>query len=300
MAIGNWQFTLQAIDDRLHVAIILVMLAFPLWLIPHNSGAQQKEAKPNTENIAPQDEEYRKLDSSYYVGSETCKGCHEDLGPGFERGPHRKSTLPQRQGPQWQGCEACHGPGKEHAESGDPGNIIRLPSLSREGSSKRCLGCHQFNQEHANFLRSRHFKNNVGCVDCHSIHHPAAEQKLLKAAQPSLCFSCHSEIKLDSAKPFHNPMNRASAKCTYCHNPHNLGIDTPKSKPPFAALFLWRLGLINQQDGDAVADRINAATTGTGERTFVRRKLQRLAAFGNRADENVEDVFEHRHYSSNP
>ena len=29
-------------------------------------------------------------------------------------------------GPEWQGCEACHGPGKAHAESGDQDKIIRL------------------------------------------------------------------------------------------------------------------------------------------------------------------------------
>jgi predicted CXXCH cytochrome family protein len=205
------------------LSVIVAILVFPGWLVPYN-GSQQKETRPNAENVAPQDDEYLKVGPSYYVGPETCKGCHEDVGPGFERGPHRKSTLRQSQGPQWQGCEACHGPGKEHAESGDPGKIIRLPGLSREESSRRCLGCHQFSPEHANFLRSRHLKNNVGCTDCHSIHHPAADRKLLKAAQPNLCFGCHAEIKLGTSKPFHQPGNQASANCANCHNPHNLGI----------------------------------------------------------------------------
>src|SRR6476469_1971 len=52
-----------------------------------------------------------------YVGADTCKTCHEDIFKNFETTPHFKTTLTKR-GPEWQGCEACHGPGKAHVESG--------------------------------------------------------------------------------------------------------------------------------------------------------------------------------------
>ena len=134
-------------------------------------------------------------DPSQYVGADTCKTCHEDVAKGYDKGPHWKTTLAKHQGPQWQGCEACHGPGKEHAESADPSKIIRFPSLSAEDASKRCLSCHELGQEHANFLRSAHVKNNVGCNDCHSIHTPKVQAKLLRMSQPQLCYSCHLVVK---------------------------------------------------------------------------------------------------------
>jgi predicted CXXCH cytochrome family protein len=143
-----------------------------------NGASFNKEAEPP-------------VDPSQYVGAETCKTCHEQVAAGYEKGPHWKTTLAKHQGPEYQGCEACHGPGKAHAESADPDKIIRFPGLSREESSKRCLTCHEFGQEHANFLRSEHVKNNVGCIDCHSIHAPRVQAQLLKAAQPQLCYSCH-------------------------------------------------------------------------------------------------------------
>ncbi len=62
------------------------------------------------------------------------------------------------------------------------------PLRSREESSKHCLTCHEFGEEHANFLRSQHLKNNVGCVDCHSVHSPKVNQAAFEsgAAQPLL------------------------------------------------------------------------------------------------------------------
>jgi len=185
------------------------------------SGNQQKgKKKAATETAPPQDIDYHKVDPSQYGGSDTCKTCHEEQGKSFDQGPHWKTNLAKHAGPQWQGCEACHGPGKEHAESADPAKIIRFPSLSREEASKRCLGCHEFGEEHSNFLRSQHLKNNVGCVDCHSVHSARVNRFLLKAAQPNLCYSCHLEVKPDFAKPTHHRVNEGLINCTNCHNQH--------------------------------------------------------------------------------
>ena len=159
-------------------------------------------------------------DPSQYVGSETCKTCHEDMFKSFEKGPHWKTETDKHHGAAWQGCEACHGPGKAHSESAKASDIINLKTLSREASSKRCLTCHQLGEEHANFLRSEHLKNNVGCVDCHSVHTAKVEHQLLKSAQPTLCFTCHQEVKSDFSKPFHHKVNEGLVACSNCHNPH--------------------------------------------------------------------------------
>jgi mono/diheme cytochrome c family protein len=204
-------------------AAVLLIFLFPVATLakpsdPAKTATQEsdqqkdKKSKP-ADDVAPQESDYRKTDPSQYVGSDTCKGCHEDVGKSFDRGPHWKTNLAKYQGPQWQGCEACHGPGKEHAESADPSKIVRFPSLTREEASRRCLGCHEFGEEHANFLRAQHLKTNVGCVDCHSIHHPLVERKLLRAAQPQLY-------------PEDDPAALYKSKCQVCHGAEGKG-DTP-------------------------------------------------------------------------
>lgn len=184
-----------------------------------SKGSDKQKDKKNDSATQKSADQYT-ADPSQYVGADACKSCHEEVAHSFEMGPHWKTTMAKHQGPQWQGCEACHGPGKAHAESADPDKIIRFPSLSREESSRRCLQCHEFGEEHANFLRSQHLKNNVGCVDCHSIHNPKVVTKLLRVAQPQLCYGCHLEVKPDFSKPFHHRVNEGLISCTNCHNPH--------------------------------------------------------------------------------
>ena len=77
-------------------------------------------------------ESHPAIDPSQYVGADACKTCHETAAKGYDKGPHWKTTLAKHEGPRWQGCEACHGPGKEHAESADPTKIIRFPSCPQK------------------------------------------------------------------------------------------------------------------------------------------------------------------------
>ena len=180
-----------------------------------NKAKDKNKDKKTDEPAAQSYTASRPTDPSLYVGTDTCKTCHEDIGKTYDRGPHWKTMLDKHHGIEWQGCEACHGPGKEHAESGDVSKIISFKKLSRQESSKRCLECHEFGEEHSNFLRSAHLKNNVGCVDCHSVHAPK-----MKASQPLLCYSCYLEVKPDFSKPYHHRVNEGLVACNNCHNPH--------------------------------------------------------------------------------
>jgi DmsE family decaheme c-type cytochrome len=159
--------------------------------------------------------------SSGYIGAEACKACHEEIYNNFEKTPHWKTTYNTRGGESKQGCEACHGPGQAHVEGGgDKTKIFIFKNVSAQVQSERCLTCHSLGEEHSNFLRSQHLKNNVGCVDCHSPHHSKDVAHLMRESQPQLCFTCHGEVKPDFSKPFHHRVNEGLVKCTDCHNPH--------------------------------------------------------------------------------
>jgi DmsE family decaheme c-type cytochrome len=176
--------------------------------------------KPSKENSHDQEQYARPTDPSLYVGAETCKSCHEDIYKNFETTPHWKTTFTKK-GPQWQGCEACHGPGKEHVEAGgDKSKIFIFEDKSAEQVSKRCLGCHEYGEEHANFDRSQHNINDVSCVACHSPHHAKEKQFLLVKKQPELCYGCHTDIKQDFNRPFRHRVEQGLVQCTDCHNQH--------------------------------------------------------------------------------
>jgi len=189
-------------------------LALALLLLLSGTGrAQSATQKSNVMPGAPA--------ASDYVGSDACSTCHEDESKAFSSSPHWPTTKDTRHGAAFQGCEGCHGPGKEHVESGgDKTKIFSFTSASHKDVNARCLTCHENSQEHANFQRSTHNLSNITCIDCHSQHHANEQVKLLKATQPQLCYTCHLEKKADFAKPFHHRVNEGLIQCSDCHNPH--------------------------------------------------------------------------------
>ncbi|MBZ5600146.1 MAG: DmsE family decaheme c-type cytochrome [Acidobacteriia bacterium] len=168
----------------------------------------------------PEEKAAASKDTSQYVGSDTCKTCHEDIYKNFETTPHWKTTF-NKKGPEWQGCEGCHGPGAEHvAAGGDKSKIFTFKDVSPKEVSKRCLECHQYGEEHANFDRSQHNINDVSCIACHSPHHSKDREFLLVQKQPDLCFTCHTETKQDFSRPFRHRVEQGLVRCTDCHNQH--------------------------------------------------------------------------------
>ena len=94
----------------------------------------------------------REKDLSKYVGAESCKACHEEIFKRFEPTPHWKTMLDTRRGAEWQGCEACHGPGAEHvAAGGDKTKIFNFRNVSASKISERCLECHEYGEENSNY-----------------------------------------------------------------------------------------------------------------------------------------------------
>jgi predicted CXXCH cytochrome family protein len=178
--------------------------------------------------------------TSQYVGSETCATCHADVAKGFTNNPHTKMAL--MHGDNGITCENCHGPGKEHVDGGgDVTKIFNPAKASAKDVNAKCLGCHA--GTHPNFLRSPHSKAGLSCVSCHTVHGGAAAPKpmqaalhllssnsgahqtdadeyLLKAPQPVLCYGCHAEQKAQFNMPIHHKVNEGLVQCTDCHDVH--------------------------------------------------------------------------------
>lgn len=178
-----------------------------------------------------------------YVGSDTCQACHEDVFKAYSHTPHAALTKLSSWKGKTTGCESCHGPGKAHVDaSGDKTKIITFTNKSSKEISETCLSCHANHDERANFRRGEHWRNDIGCTDCHSSHGAisgrnvassnflvttanaekpgAATKAMLKANDPQLCTGCHAEVKPQFTAPFHHKVLEGAMTCSDCHNPH--------------------------------------------------------------------------------
>jgi DmsE family decaheme c-type cytochrome len=151
-----------------------------------------------------------------FAGSEICATCHEEVAKGFADNPHLK--MAEMHGKSGVTCENCHGPGKAHAESADPSKIFNPAKAAAKEVDAKCLACHR--GEHANFQKSGHGEANVSCIGCHDIHAGQDREKLLKVAQPALCFQCHTDIKPQFSMQFHHRVEEGVVNCSDCHDPH--------------------------------------------------------------------------------
>src|SRR5579862_7747665 len=200
------------------IVIVCLLATFPPAKAQTDGKQKKNQAKPSSYQ--------RVTDPAQYVGADTCKTCHEDMpSKGFfksyEDSPHFVTTLDTKRGPEWHGCEACHGPGKEHVDGGgDKTKIFIFKDVSSKQTSAVCLRCHQYTEEHGNYNRSMHLANGVGCTDCHSPHHATENQSLMKAKSPDLCYTCHMNVRAEFARPFRHRVNEGLIQCNDCHSPH--------------------------------------------------------------------------------
>ena len=160
---------------------------------------------------------------SGYVGSETCKGCHEAYYNKFVKSVHGKKAVPGNPANR-EGCESCHGPGAQHAEKGGGRGVAIFvfgKGVSAKEKASKCLACHEESKVLAFWDMNRHKSAGNSCDSCHSIH--KGVDQLLIAAEPDLCFNCHRNIRGQVNKQSHHPIKEAfvgrqALKCSSCHN----------------------------------------------------------------------------------
>jgi predicted CXXCH cytochrome family protein len=226
---GSWKILKLA-------AILGAVLALFMWFasgtIPETrTSAETKPAPTGAKNFDDQ-----------YVGSEACKECHEDQFRDFTHTAHATLTTLSSWKGKVTGCESCHGPGKAHIEEGDPTKMISFKNKTAKDISETCLSCHAGKEERNNFRRGEHWRNDIGCTDCHSPHSSItgrnvassntlvttanaekpgfATIRMLKKNDPQLCIACHGEVKPAFTSPFHHKVLEGAMRCSDCHNPH--------------------------------------------------------------------------------
>lgn len=155
-----------------------------------------------------------------WVGSETCKECHESSFTDFSLARHGVTKDPKTPA-SGMGCESCHGPGSIHAESEDPAAIIGLSPKAPGDANKKnnmCISCH-FKGKTALWSGSSHESRGLACTDCHQVHNNKNE-KLLIANEASTCGNCHKRVRSELLRQSHHPIREEKMTCTDCHNAH--------------------------------------------------------------------------------
>ena len=190
------------------IAVAVIWLALSGWA---RTASAWQQAAPSA---APT----QKAD---YAGMATCLTCHTDKGESLKGTPHGRAANP-RSPLAGEGCEACHGPGKAHADAGGDATKIRRfgkTGLSPREAAEVCTTCH-VRGSHALWVGSQHEQRNVGCITCHSVHSPQGEKQIKAATQPELCGACHRHIVNKLYRFNHMPVREGKMVCTSCHNPH--------------------------------------------------------------------------------
>lgn len=155
------------------------------------------------------------------VGTEICKGCHEDRFKTYLMSTHSKKAIPGSPENK-EGCESCHGPGAAHVEKSGEGGvgifIFGKRIADAKAKSAKCLSCHSEQKDLSFWDMAKHKNEGISCDNCHTVH--SGTRKNLKAPEPDLCNFCHKSIRAQQNKTSHHPIREGKLKCTGCHEHH--------------------------------------------------------------------------------
>jgi predicted CXXCH cytochrome family protein len=128
----------------------------------------------------------------------TCLGCHASAHPNFLRSEHGKAGV---------SCSSCH------SIHGVVSAIIPANPATPAATVER--KSHLFSGLKPDATMGDPLQSTATSVEI-----PGQNPNLLRAAQPQLCFSCHSDVRPAFSQPFHHKVNEGLMKCTDCHDSH--------------------------------------------------------------------------------
>ena len=164
-------------------------------------------------------------EESTYVGEKTCTTCHSLENRHFSDTLHAKVfRLNPRNDKEKRVCEACHGPGSQHAKK--PADKSLLIGFTKgwgtpiETQNGQCMACHKGGSQ-LHWPGSIHADNKLGCADCHNpMEKNSVSGLLTKRTINDTCQSCHQQQRAEFNKRSHMPLPEGKMSCVDCHNPH--------------------------------------------------------------------------------
>jgi predicted CXXCH cytochrome family protein len=148
-----------------------------------------------------------------FVGSKSCAECHANIARDFPTAVHARLVAKGANASEM-GCEACHGAGSIHNQSGGAAHTIINPKKSPE----TCFTCHldkrgEFNLPHHHPV----LEGKISCADCHNPHKGDA----IKTGGTALlanqeCGKCHTAQR----GPFVFEHEAVREGCITCHAVH--------------------------------------------------------------------------------
>jgi len=139
----------------------------------------------------------------------TCLGCHANAHPNFLRSEHGKAGV---------SCTSCH------SIHGLPPVVIPAAApVAASGAKPVAASAAKKPQSLNRFFSAMKANGDVSDPlqwTAASMEIPGENRNLLKASQPQLCFSCHSDVKPAFSAPFHHKVNEGLLKCSDCHDAH--------------------------------------------------------------------------------
>jgi predicted CXXCH cytochrome family protein len=164
----------------------------------------------------------------------TCDGCHS-----VDYNIHTKQVV------EWNvGCERCHGPGSEHVDHPDRGNIVNPSRMDYVAASDTCIQCHSQGRPRTNPIEGKYYDWPVGyqvglrlqdfwTLEDHALgqlsftHFPDGTGhknrmqgndfvQSVMYRRGITCFSCHDAHGTDNYAQLRKPVDKI---CLDCHGP---------------------------------------------------------------------------------
>lgn len=168
-----------------------------------------------------------------FASSSRCADCHQENYAMWQKGDHQTVS-----------CENCHGPGREHLETGAPlelhterelcgtchARLVSRPvgfpqvDMAEMGHGEKCVSCHDPHEPRAGMPPQvpHSLEDRTECQSCHGKHEPWEEPPPTvphTMEGRTECLTCHGPEEIRGLELPHIPHSLEGREdCLECHN----------------------------------------------------------------------------------